>query len=240
MDDPTLDRGLHKQALRGLSRVHGWTGTVACLWPDLVAAYESKRRRAPGADPEPTLRILDVACGGGDVALGLRGRAAREDWDVVIDGADVSERAGRPSGKAGRRAREAGGAIDDVKRLDAVTDPLPGGYDVMMSTLFLHHLSDDDAVTVLRKMADAAPRVWVSDLRRGKLAYGFTVAGTRLVSRSPVVHKDGPQSVRAGWERDELEALALRAGMTPDRGRLQVKSRLPFRLELRWVRTGDA
>ena len=84
MDDPTLDRGLHKQALRGLSRVHGWTGTVACLWPDLVAAYESKRQRAPGADPEPTLRILDVACGGGDVALGLRGRAAREDWDVVI------------------------------------------------------------------------------------------------------------------------------------------------------------
>ena len=38
--------------------------------------------------------------------------------------------------------------------------------------------------------------------------------GTRLLTRSPVVHVDSLRSVRAAFTRDEAAALATRAGLT--------------------------
>ena len=85
---------------------------------------------------------------------------------------------------------------------------------IVFSTLFLHHLSEDHAVSFLRRMADAASRlVVVLDLERTRQGYLLAYAGVRLLTTSDVARFDGPASVRAAFTREEAQALARSAGL---------------------------
>ena len=118
--------------------------------------------------------VLDIACGGGDVAISLSRRASTVGLPLKVEGCDASEEALRfARGLAARR-----GAGVTFFRLDALRDPIPQGYDVIACSLFLHHLDEDDAVALLRAMADAAGRgVLVNDLERTRAGYWLAWAG---------------------------------------------------------------
>jgi hypothetical protein len=57
--------------------------------------------------------------------------------------------------------------------------------------------------------------------------------GVHLLSRSPVVHFDGPQSVRAAFSVKEAIEIAAQAGMKPS----TVRKHWPERFLLRWDAT---
>jgi 2-polyprenyl-3-methyl-5-hydroxy-6-metoxy-1,4-benzoquinol methylase len=220
MDQPDLDPERHRHALRGLRRINALSGSAGILWP-AIADYV--RTRKPNR-----VRVLDVACGGGDVAVALARRARRQKLDVGVTGCDIS-----PVAVEAARRLAPDGAVPFF-RLDVLREPLPNGYDVIACSLFLHHLSDGDALELLRNMAEAAEgMVLVSDLRRTRTGYGLAWAGCRLLSRSPVVHVDGPRSVAAAFTPDELMALAARAGLAG----AQVTRHWPQRMLLTWRRT---
>ena len=115
---------------------------------------------------------------------------------------------------------------------DLSAGELPAGYDAMICTLFLHHLEADAVVSLLERMTRAAEMVVVDDLRRSKFGEAAAWAGTRVLSRSGVVHVDGPRSVRAAFTPNELRELAAAAGM----GRVQVQTHFPWRMRLIWSR----
>jgi len=203
MDDPGLDRAAHVHALRALGRAAMISRTAASLWPTISGAA---RRQ-----PDRPLRVLDIACGGGDVAVDVARRLARAGIAGEVVGCDLS-----PVALEYATALAARGHVGRVRftRLDVLRDPWPTGFDVVMCSLFLHHLSDDDAVTVLRRMAEAAAHVVVvSDLRRTALGAVLAWAGCRLLSRSRVFHVDGLRSVHAAFTTDEALALAQSAGL---------------------------
>ena len=92
--------------------------------------------------------------------------------------------------------------------------PLPEDYDIVMCSLFLHHLDDEMAVDLLSKMAAAARRlVVVNDLRRSTIGYLLAWLGCRLLTRSPVVHVDGPRSVQAAFSLDEIRSVLKQSGL---------------------------
>jgi SAM-dependent methyltransferase len=169
--------------------------------------------------------VLDVACGSGDVTTRLAERARRDGLDIAVDGCDISPIAVEAAARSAERA-------DVPCRFfphDAIRDPLPAGYDVAICSLFLHHLSEDEAVTLLRRMGDAAARlVLVNDLERSR----FNHAAVWLVSRfgSPVVRFDGPASVRSAFTPREALGLAEQAGLTG----AKVARRFPCRYLLSW------
>jgi hypothetical protein len=69
-------------------------------------------------------------------------------------------------------------------------------------------------VRLLRRMADAAGHLLlISDLHRSRCNLALAYAATRLLTRSPVVHYDGPASVRAAYTADEMLDLARAAGL---------------------------
>ena len=82
MDRPDLPVGLHEHALRGLARLNWWSGSAGILWPSI-------RRLASQVAGRP-LRLLDVACGAGDVLVGLAGRARRAGIPLELHGLDIS------------------------------------------------------------------------------------------------------------------------------------------------------
>jgi 2-polyprenyl-3-methyl-5-hydroxy-6-metoxy-1,4-benzoquinol methylase len=221
MDQPGLDPSLHHGALIGLQRVNRLSGTVRRLW-----------RAIRSLTPTSTngLRVLDVASGGGDVAIGLAKRAKRESVRAIIEGCDVS---GTAVEHAQELASRSGLPGLRFFRLDLLRDPLPADYDVVTCTLFLHHLSDDDAWMALTKMREAARQlVLVDDLLRTRLGYALAWLGGRLLTRSPVVHVDGPLSVAAAFTVDEITQLAEKAGVKSAR----ISRHWPQRFLLSWTR----
>ena len=165
-------------------------------------------------DQPAKLSLLDVACGAGDVAIGVARRARREDVNLVIEGCDISPTA---IAYATDRARRAEADVRFFEH-DVLNTPLGRVYDVVICSLFLHHLDEAAAIRLLRTL-DAAARslVIVSDLDRSRLGLVLAWLGTRLLSRSPVVHVDSLRSVRAAFTRAEAAALAAKAGLTSSR-----------------------
>ena len=213
MDDPDLDPAAHRAALAGLKRLNALSGTTGSLTRALVPIL----RDVP---EDRTPRVLDVACGGGDGAVALAEQLSiKLRRTVEVDGCDRSPfavaTAQRLSLDAGLDA-EFYVADALTGPLPAPSDPEPGGerYDAAVSSLFLHHLEDDDAPRVLRHMAAAARAVVVSDLRRTRIGLAMAHLACRALSRSPVVHADGPQSVRAAFTLPEFRRVADAAGLS--------------------------
>ncbi len=202
MDQPGLDPGRHRQALRGLGRINFWSGSAGLLWPPLAALARNLGR---------PLRVLDLASGGGDVPIRLWRRAHRAGLPIVVAGCDVSGGAVEHATRQAERQRT--GVRFFVA--NALSGDLPAGYDAVICSLFLHHLTEDQAVGLLRRMAAAAGRlVLVNDLVRSRTGLLLARVGTRLLSLSPVVHVDGPRSVEGAFTIAEARALAERAGLS--------------------------
>lgn len=203
MDQPDLDVAMHAAALRGLSRVNRFSGAVGSIWKPIAGLS-----RKTGGD---RLRVLDVASGGGDVAIRLKQLADRCGVPIEVVGCDISETAVEFATKQAK-ARQV-----DVTfiRQDVLSDTLPQGFDVVYCSLFLHHLESVDVVRLLRAMRLAAKRqVVISDLIRSPLGYGLAKWGIRFLTFSKVCHVDGPLSVRAALTIAEARDLAEQAGWT--------------------------
>ncbi len=230
MDAVDLDPVRHVQALRALARVNRVSLVAARVWREVLhlsrgSRDRSGRGRRDRKEDRP-LRILDVACGGGDVMVDVARRAREASLPLVVHGCDLSPVALE---HARREAERCGVAAEFFAR-DVLADGLPGGYDLVCSSLFHHHLSREDAVELLRGMAEAGHRVLVQDLLRGTLGYLLAWSGLRLLSRSEVAHVDGPRSVRAGFTLPEVRAMAAEAGYVG----AVIRRGWPERFILRW------
>ena len=154
--------------------------------------------------------VADIACGGGDVTIDLARRLRRVLGGAVqVIGFDLSPRAmARARDAAARR-----GSDVSVEVRDVLADGCPP-CDVAVNSLFVHHLDDADAHTLLRSLTQAARRgVVISDLVRSRLGLGLAVVGTTFLSSSRVARVDGPLSVRAARTPDEYRALCTAAGL---------------------------
>ncbi|HEV7225520.1 MAG TPA: methyltransferase domain-containing protein [Pirellulales bacterium] len=221
IDQPTLDAQRHLQALDGLARVNFWSGSAGILWPAIRALAQT--------DPQRVWRLLDVASGAGDVPIALWRKAQRAGIRLQVEGCDISGRAVEHARRRAERRRA------DVRffQCDALGEGLPGGYDIVASSLFLHHLSEAQAAELLRRMAASASRlVLVNDLLRGRAGFVLAYLGVRALTRCDVVHADGPQSVEGAFTLDEVQALCREAGLAG----VSLKRRWPCRYLLAWRR----
>jgi 2-polyprenyl-3-methyl-5-hydroxy-6-metoxy-1,4-benzoquinol methylase len=244
MDQSDLAPQRHVHALRGLARINRWSGSARLLWrPIFTYAMKTGRESFPATDSpaehddrEKTsdavsaISLLDVATGGGDVPIRLWHNARRAGLAVAIAGCDRSLQAIDHARRNGRAC----GADIHFFQWDVIQNGLPGDYDIVAASLFLHHLEEKQAVELLRAMARSARHlVLINDLVRSQAGYLLAYLGTHLLSGSDVVHTDGPRSVEAAFTLGELRALARRAGLE----RARVTRHWPCRVLLEWERS---
>ena len=222
MDDPAVAPAALSRVLRGLARFNMLSRSADILWPAIreVAMRCGKR----------PVRVLDVATGGGDVPIALARRARRHGIHLELHACDMMEHSLRHTEQAARAAR----VSVRLFQWNAEAQPAPESFDIVISSLFLHHLRDDAAVVVLRKLREMAREaVLINDLRRCRAGLIAAWTASRLLTRSPIIRFDAPQSVRAAFRVGELRVIAQRAGME----NATVAPRFPWRLLLRWSRT---
>ncbi|RPI88116.1 MAG: methyltransferase domain-containing protein [Planctomycetaceae bacterium] len=202
MDQPGLDVALHRQALGALRRVNWLSRTADSLWEPIVELASQHS--------EADLTLVDVACGGGDVACRLAQRAQTARLRLNVSACDVSPAAIDFARR--QPVRDLPKPLEFFQH-DVLSTPLPGTWDVVTCTLFLHHLNEAEAVTLLTRMAAAARRlVIINDLRRTRVGFWMAHAAARLLTRSPVVRVDAPLSVAAALTLAEVRQLADRCG----------------------------
>lgn len=220
MDQPGLPRDDHAAALAGLRRLNWASGTVAQLF-ESIAQFAQQQSASK-------LRVLDVASGGGDVAAGLVERGHRRGLQISVLGLDCSSQACDIA-----RSRHASVQNLSFEQQDVLTQPLPGGFDVIVSSLFLHHLTDDEACKLLANMAQSARLgIAVSDLRRATAGWWIAQLACRTLSRSPVVHFDGPRSVEGAYTLGEMRSLCDTANLQSAR----IEKCWPWRMLITWSR----
>jgi 2-polyprenyl-3-methyl-5-hydroxy-6-metoxy-1,4-benzoquinol methylase len=242
MDDPGLDPAAHRQALAGLARLDRAARAERLIWPVLRRLGEASGER---------LAVLDLACGGGEPAVPLLKRARRAGLPLSLTACDLSPVALEA---AAERATTAGLAVTRepqaaeprapssrpeqeliLRQADVLASPPAERYDVVMCSLFLHHLADDQAIRLLVSMRERALRaVLVQDLRRSRRGWFLARLASRLLTRSEVVRYDALRSVEGAFTAAELGFLAGRAGLNSLHTRVDV--RWPERLLLAWER----
>ncbi len=173
-------------------------------------------RRAPGR----VMRVLDVGFGEGDMLRRIHRWGARRGVALELAGIDLN-----PGCAAAARVMTPPG-MDIHYRTGDVFDVLPGGYDLVISSLFTHHLDDVQLVAFLRWMEASAGLGWfVNDLHRHAVAYyGFRAMGA-LARWDPIVRHDGAISVTRSFRRRDWERLLRQAGINS----ASIRWHLPFR-----------
>lgn len=202
MDQGGVDPRALDIAHRSLEIYNWLSSTHRKLWAPISRL--AQQRGASG------IRVLDVGCGGGDMAVKLAQTAQSSGLNVTIDGCDLSTTA---VALATRRA-EAAGVPCQFFTFDVGHDVWPREYDVICSSLFLHHLPTSLVETVMGDMARAAKEmVLINDLMRSRIGYLIIRIGTLIVTRSPLARYDGPISVAGAFTTAELRQMAMRAGL---------------------------
>lgn len=200
MDDPGLSPDRHRHALSGLRRLNWISGVTSAMDKRL-------RRMMARVDSDRPVRIIDIASGSGDVPIDLMKRVKRRGDRAELTTVDISEVAIEVQKQA---AQKAGVEINAVCA-DVLAEPPPGHWDIAMCSLFFHHLTSEQIVSLLQAMARFSDRLLVCDLNRSRFNLTCVNVSAQLVTRSDVVHFDANASVRGALTTAELQQLADQA-----------------------------
>ena len=189
IDPERLDTGVAErdalESLADLRFVNVWLGNRARM----LAAIRPFLRRSP-ARPA---RLLDVGCGSADFGSWVRTRTPTG----LVVGVDI-------------KWLHLSRAPRDVRAVTADAAALPfaaGAFDVVTTSLFLHHFNSPDVALVLREMYRVAGRALiVNDLRRARVPFLFGRVAFPLLFTSQVSVDDGLLSIRRAFTPTELQA----------------------------------
>jgi len=217
MDDEAVDYPTLRACLVDLAKVNRWT----LAHGPTLAFLSGLNRRGLWPNDRP-LRLLDVGSGYGDLIRTVDRWAARRGLAIELTGIDLSPWSERAAAEATPPGRPIAWVTADV-----FDDERPA--DVIVSSLFTHHLPDATIVRFLRMMEARAQIGWfINDLHRHPLPYGGFAALSKLMGWHPFVQHDGPVSIARAFTAADWVVLIADAGLSGDA--VRVAWRFPFRL----------
>lgn len=179
----------------------------------------------PWVESRERLFILDVASGGGDmlrqIARKWPDRVAAEEGCSMV-GVDLN-----PWSKKSADTYPPSSAIN-FKTANVFEFEPEQSIDIVISSLFTHHLSDRQIVDFMRWMDRRSHKGWfINDLHRHPIPYYFIKGATALLSRNRLVRHDAAVSVARAFTMADWQRLIKEAGLN---GRVRVQWFFPFRI----------
>ncbi|MGO4385610.1 class I SAM-dependent methyltransferase [Specibacter sp. RAF43] len=194
MDKPDCDPGR-------LARTYAQFPLINAVVSGWRGAYRQRIR--PLLSDTATTSLLDIGCGGGDIARKLAQWAARDGLLLEITAIDPDQ-----------RALDFAAALPPMPGLTfrrADTAALVGegrSYDVVISNHLLHHLAPSELRGLIADSHILARRaVLHSDIARHRAAYLLFAAGTLPFFPGSYIRRDGLTSIRRSYTAAELRAV---------------------------------
>lgn len=211
MDDPRLPSEVYAAVLSDLGRVNRWTFAARPTLAFLSRATKGMRR----------FRLLDVGFGQGDMLRAVARWAKRRGIGAELVGVDLN-----PGSAAVARASTPP-ELDIDYRTGDYRDQ--GEYDLVVSSLVAHHMTEEELSTFLRWMEAHASRGWlVNDLHRHAFSYrGFPILA-RLLGVHRIVREDGQLSIARAFRPADWREILADAGIADPA--VRIARWFPFRL----------
>jgi len=227
MDEP-CSRDVMRACLRDIARLNQWFfGYRPTLrWLESLALWQSGR----------SVHIVDIGCGYGDGLRRIEKWAAHHRIPVELTGCDLNSDA----------IAIAAEASSNASRIEWITADVFGfqsgkPIDIVVSSLFTHHLAEERIVRFLNWMENEARIGWfVNDLSRASIPYRLLKAFSKVVGLHPFVQHDGPVSIARAFVSDDWRRICGMAGL--EQKQITIESFRPARLCVarRRQRTRDA
>lgn len=159
-----------------------------------------------------SISICEIGCGGGDNLAVIHRYCSKKNISLGITGIDIKDSCIAYAKES--NAMPANWICSDYKEADLSRHP----PDIIFSSLFCHHFTETELITMLQWMNTNCRKGWfINDLHRHPLAYYAIKIITRLFSRSYLVKHDAPLSVARGFTKKEWKQLLLKAGISNSR-----------------------
>jgi SAM-dependent methyltransferase len=202
MDGPCTREQL-RACLQDIARTNRWTFAYRPVlrWLDAF-------RGAPSALGRP-LRILDIGSGYGDTLRRIERWASARGIAAELTGLDLNPDATAIASEATPATSKIHWVSSDVF---AYTPTRP--VDLVVSSLFAHHLSDEEIVRFLQWMEQHARLGWfIGDLSRAAVPYYFFRAIAKCARLHPFVQYDGPVSIARSFVPEDWRRMCAVAGL---------------------------
>ena len=195
--------------------------------PELLDSDSGTPREVAGSLAD--LRMFNRRFGGVNTMSALLREIAATRGLNQIDWLDVAGGTGEVVTQANERLRRSGLTVHPVV-MDRAASHLNGdhqnvcgdalklpfrdsSFDVVGSSLFVHHLEPDEVVVFAREALRVARHAFaIHDLIRHPLHLALALAG-RPIYRSRITRHDAPASIRRAYTVDEISRILGSAGM---------------------------
>ncbi|MGM0423260.1 MAG: methyltransferase domain-containing protein [Pseudomonadota bacterium] len=172
------------------------------------------------------LVILDAGSGGGDMLRRIADMAEAQNCPIELVGVDLNPWAQKSA------TQMTGGKLKpqniQYKTADIFSYQHNRPIDLIICSLFTHHLSEVELIRFLKWLDKTAQKGWfINDLHRHPIPWGFIKVATRLFSRNRLIRHDAPVSVARAFKAKDWRRLLTEAGIEQDR--VRISWHFPFR-----------
>ncbi len=200
MDEP-CSRDELRACLRDLSRLNRWfLGYRPVL--NWLGTYALTNSHQP-------FRILDVGCGYGDSLRRIEHWARSRSIAIELTGLDLNPDAIAIAAETTPPASAIRWIASDIFDWQPDTP-----VDLIVSSLFTHHLTEPNLIRFLKWMERNSRLGWfINDLSRAAVPYHLLRAFTKLFGLHPFVQHDGPVSIARAFIPDDWRRTCAATGL---------------------------
>lgn len=201
LDDPSIPFADIKQNMKELNVVNTWLGGHQIS----ITGLEDILKKFPKKE---NITICEIGCGGGDNLNAINKWCRQKGINALFIGIDI-----KPECIAFAEEQypslNAKWILSDYKL--TLFDKQP---DIIFSSLFCHHFTDEEIISMLGWMKkNASMGFFINDLHRHSVAYHSIKMITAFVSKSYLVKNDAPLSVARGFKLSEWKELMKEANI---------------------------
>ncbi len=204
MDDFSIGGELLKDTLNKLEKINRWLGGNRVSINALKFILKDHPK-------EIELKIVDIGCGHGDILRDVAKFGREKGYSMKLIGIDANPSAINYANELSLQYPEVSFVSEDIFSENFKKRE----FDIVMSTLFLHHFKEEQLVSFLRNTLDQTKiGIVVNDLHRHRLAYYLFMLLSVFIKNKMIVN-DGLISVLRGFKRKDLIRISQKLKVQP-------------------------
>jgi ubiquinone/menaquinone biosynthesis C-methylase UbiE len=220
MDDLSLDENQIKSILKDITLANKLLGGNTITIKALDRLFKEH--------PREKYTIIDMGCGDGNMLRAVADHCAKKNIKAQLIGLDLNE-------KSINIAKESSSGYGNIRYLTQdvlALKPEEFHCDILLCTLTLHHFSQEQIHTFIKKFALLATiGIIVNDLDRNKISLALFKIFSHLFIKTSIAKHDGLVSIKSGFTKNDFHIFS-RAVPAMD---YKVRWRWAFRYE--WILT---